>query len=270
MGEAAMRAGTGTIERGAVQFELDVDAGRVVSPATTARALAALRHEPDPLLVLAARRRPDRASVYRLRTPDAYALSARDTWHSAWEAWRCVTAGLAGIPQIRISLDGGRSFLPYHARPLPDDPPEQPCTINVYHPRESTGRMLALELDPACGDVARQAAEFGRLLEQLGARYIADISPSADRHIYVPFAAALPWTDLRDLARAITLRFPVVGVAAMNSLGGQISPPGSRYKHGGWRVLTMPPAQARASVDQPNGPQVWAVLLAEFDTELRG
>jgi hypothetical protein len=270
MGQAAMRTGTGTIERGAVQFELDVDAGRIVSPARTARALQTLRHEPDPVLVLAARRRPDRASVYRLRIPDAYAVTARDTWRAARDAWRCVTARLAGIPQARISLDGGRSFLLRHARPLPDDPPEQPCTISVYHPRESTGRMLALELDPACGDVAGQAAEFGRLLKQFGARYIADISPSGDRHIYVPFAGALPWSDLRDLARAIALRFPVVDVAAMNSLGGQISPPGARHKHGGWRVLTTPPARARASVDQPNGPQVWAGLLAEFDTDLRG
>jgi hypothetical protein len=258
MGQAAMTAGSGVIELGAVQLALHAG----VSAKTALRALQALRDEPDPLLDLVARRRPGRASLYKLRIPDAYAASARS-------AWRCTTAGLAGTPQVRISHDGGRSFPARHARPLPDDPPEQPCTISVYQPGEATGRMLALDLDPARGDADGHAAGLGRLLEQLGARYIADIAPSGGRHIYVLFAAALPTTDLRDLARAIALRFPAVDVAAMNSHRGQISPPGSLHKHGGWRVLTMPPAQARASVEQPNGPQVWAGLLAEFDAELQ-
>ena len=55
----------------------------------------------------------------------------------------------------------------------------------------------------------------------------------------------------------------------MSSLGGQISPPGSRHKSGGWRVLTMPLEDARAAVEHPNGPEVWAGLLAELAAELR-
>jgi hypothetical protein len=255
--EAAMAAGSDVVDLGAVR--LARHAG--VSAKTALGALQALREEPDPLLDLVARRQPGRASLYKLRIPAAYAASARS-------AWRCATAGLAGTSEVRISRDGGRSFLARHACPLPDDPPQQPCTIGVYHPGEATGRMLAFDLDPArSGDADGQAAGLGRLLGQLGARYIADISPSGGRHIYVPFAVALPWTDLRDLAGAIALRFPAAGVAAMSSLRGQISPPGSVHKHGGWRVLAMPAAQARASVEQPNGPQVWAGLLAEFDSE---
>jgi DNA-binding transcriptional ArsR family regulator len=55
----------------------------------------------------------------------------------------------------------------------------------------------------------------------------------------------------------------------MASLGGQISPPGSRHKSGGWRLLTTPSGDARAAVERPNGPEVWAALLAEFAVELQ-
>ena len=104
-----------------------------------------------------------------------------------------------------------------------------------------SGRLLAIDLDPGRGDVDRQAAELGQLLERLGARYVADVATSpGGRHVLIPFAAALPWRELRDLCRAIAARFPVVDPAPMCSLGGQISPPGSRAKRGGWRVLTTP------------------------------
>ena len=55
----------------------------------------------------------------------------------------------------------------------------------------------------------------------------------------------------------------------MSRLGGQISPPGSRHKSGGWRVLSTPLSEARAAVEHPNGPEVWAALLDEFAAELQ-
>jgi len=64
-------------------------------------------------------------------------------------------------------------------------------------------------------------------------------------------------------------RFPAVDGAPMSSLGGQISPPGSRHKPGGRRALACPLQDARAAVEQPNGPEVWNALLTEFAAELR-
>ena len=139
----------------------------------------------------------------------------------------------------------------------------------VYDAGSATGRMLALDLDPARGDVDHQAAELGQLLERLGARYVADVAPTGGRHVYVLFASPLPWLELRDLCRAIALRFPAVDPAPMCSLGGQISPPGSRHKRGGWRVLSTPVDVALAAVEHPNGPEVWAALLTEFAAELQ-
>jgi DNA primase len=96
------------------------------------------------------------------------------------------------------------------------------------------GRMLALDLDPGRGDVDRQAAGLGQLLDRLAARHVADAAPSGGRHVYVLFSSPLPWRELRDLCRAIAVRFPVVDLAPMCSLGGQISPAqGTRAAAGG-------------------------------------
>ncbi len=105
----------------------------------------------------------------------------------------------------------------------------------VFDPGSAAGRMLALDLDVSRGDVDHQAAELGQLLARLGGQCITDVSPTGGHHVYVLFAAALPWRDLRDLARALAHRYPAIDTAPMSSLGGQISPPGSRHKSGGWR-----------------------------------
>lgn len=206
---------------------------------------------------------------------------------SARSAWRSVTPSIAGTPHVRISRDGGRTFPARYARPLPAEAPEQPCTVPVYDAGPGAGRMLAIDLDPgrACGDaddaaagqrhergaaeVARQAVAIAALVAGLGGLVLADIAPSGGRHVYVLFAAPLPWRELRDLCRAIAVRFPAVDPAPMASLGGQISPPGSRHKSGGWRLLSMPAADALAAAGNPNGPEVWNGLLAEFAAELQ-
>ena len=205
------------------------------------------------------------------RNPDGLSRTAAEA------AWHAVTASIAGTPHVRVSRDGGRTYPARHARPLPADPPGQPCTVPVYDPGAATGRMLALDLDPARGrgtsdpaaQVSATADAIERLVTGLGGRCVTDVAPGGGRHVYVLFAAPLPWRELRDLARAMALRFPAIDVAPVSSLGGQISPPGSRHKSGGWRTLTCPPEHARAAVEQPNGPQVWNALLTEFAAELR-
>ena len=196
---------------------------------------------------------------------------------SARAAWGAVTPRLVGTPHVRVSRDGGRTYPARYARPLPAEPPGQPCTVPVYDPGPGTGRMLALDLDPSRGrgaadpavQVSGQADAITRLVTCLGGRCVTDVAPGGGRHVYVLFAAPLPWRELRDLARAMALRFPSVDVAPMSSLGGQISPPGARHKSGGWRLLTSPLQEATAAVGQPNGPEVWNALLAEFAAELR-
>ena len=205
-------------------------------------------------------------------------------------AWRSVTPSIAGTPHVRISRDGGRTYPARHARPLPAEPPGQPCTVPVFDPATGTGRMLALDLDPACAGrdvhdaaighrhergavpeaaVRVQAEALAGLVARCGGQVLPDVSPSGGRHVFVVFAAALPWLELRDVARALALRFPSIDTAPMSSLGGQISPPGSRHKSGGWRLLAVSLADAAAVAANPNGPEVWAALLADLAAELR-
>jgi hypothetical protein len=160
---------------------------------------------------------------------------------AAEAAWHAVTSSIAGTAHVRISRDGGRTYPARHARPLPAVPPGQPCTVPVYHPGTGTGRMLALDLDPArdrgaadpAAQVSAQADAIVQLVRRLGGRCVTDVAPGGGRHVYVLFAAALPWRELRDLNRAVALRFAAVDPAPACSLGGQISPPGSRHKSGG-------------------------------------
>jgi len=215
---------------------------------------------------LPARDTPPNAEAFPPR-PDGLPSAAIADLAAA--AWRSVTPSIAGTPHVRISRDGGRTYPARHARPLPAGPPGQPCTVPVYDPGAATGRMLALDLDRARGDVDHQAAGLVQLLERLGGRCIADVSPSGGRHVLVLFSAPLPWRELRDVARALSQRFPAVDPAPMASLGGQISPPGARHKSGGWRTLPAPLSEARAAVEHPNGPEVWAALLTEFAAELQ-
>ena len=206
---------------------------------------------------------------------------------AAEAAWHAVTLPIAGTSHVRISRDGGRTYPARHVRPLPVDPPGQPCTVPVYDPGAATGRMLALDLDPGrirgavhggavsnghergAVEVATQAFAIAELVARSGGQVLADAAPRGGRHIYVLFAAALPWRELRDLCKAMALRFPSIDPAPMSSLGGQISPPGSRHKSGGWRVLSTPADIALAAVERPNEPEVWNGLLSEFAAELR-
>ena len=114
-----------------------------------------------------------------------------------------------------------------------------------------------------------QASAIGELVARLGGQVLADVAPSGGRHVFIAFATSLPWRELRDLGRAMAVRFPAVDPAPMANLGGQISPPGSRHKSGGWRTLTTPLSEARAAVEHPNGPEVWAALLDEFAAEVQ-
>ena len=186
-----------------------------------------------------------------------------DSAQSTRSAWRSVTPSIAGTPHIRISRDDGRTYPARHARPLPAEAPGQPCTVPVYDAGSASGRLLALDVDPAARRLSTaRPPELGQLLAAPRCP-VRRRRGHVDRRppLLILFAAALPWLELRDLCRAIAPRFPVVDPAPMCSLGGQISPPGSRAKRGGWRLLSTPvdspwrPSSTRTG--RRYGPRCW-------------
>jgi hypothetical protein len=178
---------------------------------------------------------------------------------------------------MRVSRDGGRTYPRRHEQALADRSPGQPATVPVYDAMAGTGRLLAADFDTSrAADhadpgqvVAAEAAALAALVTRLGGRAITDMSPSGGRHVLVLFDAALPWRELRDLARAAALRYRTLDWSApMAGLGGQIRPPGARHKSGGWQILAMPLDAATEAVVRPCGPAVWQGLLREFAAEL--
>ena len=169
---------------------------------------------------------------------------------------------------MRLSRDGGRTYPRRHEQDLAMGNPGQPVTVPVYNAATGTGRLIAADFDvsraraagadDAAGLVAAEAAGFAALITRLGGWVITDVSPSGERHVLVLLAAALPWRELRDLARALALRYQTLDPAPMAGPGGQIRPPGARHRTGGWQALTMSLEAAVAAVERPCGPQVWA------------
>ena len=152
-------------------------------------------------------------------------------------------------------------------------------------PGSGTGRMLALDLDgPRRGAADGAAVQHDRTVAVEVATQ-AGRSPGSS-----PGAAARSSPTSRRAAAATSTscsprRCPGASCATSAGrwrsgsrrstrrrcprLGGQISPPGSRHKSGGWRVLSTPVDIALAAVEQPNEPEVWTALLTEFAAELR-
>jgi hypothetical protein len=188
--------------------------------------------------------------------------------------WRALVPSLAGAPRVRVSWDRARTYKKGRYGSIARHDPAHPVTIPLYDAAAGTGRMIGADLDirraggpdPA-RQVADEAAAIAAMAAAAGGRCITDVSPGG-RHVYILFAVPLPWTGLRDMTRALARRFPAVDPAPACSPDGQISPPGSRHKSGGWRVLEGPLEEARTVVERPCGPEVWDRLTAELAGEL--
>lgn len=188
--------------------------------------------------------------------------------------WAALVPSLAGAPRVRVSWDRAKTYRKGRYGSIARHDPAHPVTIPVYDTAAGTGRMIAADLDIKRADgpdpaaqVAGEAAAIAALAAAAGGRCITDVSPGG-RHVYILFAVPQPWTELRDLTRALARRFGTVDPAPACSPDGQISPPGSRHKSGGWRVLEGPLEDARAAVKRPCGPEVWERLAAGLAAEL--
>lgn len=179
---------------------------------------------------------------------------------------------------MRVSPDGGRTYPRGSEAPIAAAPPAVPATIPVFNHESRTGRMLVADLDTgrarAAGEpdppgaVARQAGDLVRIVAGLGGTAVTDAGPTGGRHVYIRFAAPLPWEELRGLARALSLRYSALDTGPMSGIRAQIRPPGSRHKTGGWQQLVTSRDTALEAARRGNPEAVWRGLLEEFRDEL--
>lgn len=203
----------------------------------------------------------------------------------AAEQWARLAPLIAQAPYMRLSPDGGANFPGgIHERrlsPLRPALPDRPAAVPVYD-RTGHGRLLVADFDVSraralgaadpAALVAEQAAALAALVEACGGRAACDRSPSGGRHVYVMWSRPQPWTELRDLARALARRFPTIDVQPMSNPKGQIRPPGAPHKTRdghltGYLLLTGPLTTAEQALRRGNGPSVWARLVEELTAE---
>jgi hypothetical protein len=195
---------------------------------------------------------------------------------AAEAAWHAVTPSIAGSPHVRVSRDGGRTCPARHARPLPADPPGQPCTVPVYDPGAGTGRVPALDLDPGrgrgTGDPQLRSAPGRRRSRAWSRGSAAGVLPTFPRAAAAMSTSCLP----RRCPGASCATWPgLFPCGSRPSTRRRCRPWAARSARPGpaqvrrWRVLSTSLEDARAAAGHPNGPEVWDALLAELAAELR-
>ncbi|MBG6191720.1 DNA-binding transcriptional ArsR family regulator [Arthrobacter sp. CAN_A212] len=106
-------------------------------------------------------------------------------------------------------------------------------------------------------------------LHRHGARWIADHSPSGGRHIYVPLARRVGFSEARDLVEALGASCPSLDKSQHQNLKqGCMRVPGSRHKTGGYQELDMSLNLAYDVVRRPNSAGVWEALIGDLGAEI--
>jgi len=190
---------------------------------------------------------------------------------AATNAWRRFATVVAGRPRVRVSQDRGRSYPRSCERELTDRLPAAPAAVLLFD-EAASARCLAADFDTKAGQdqVDADAAGFTTLVQSCGGRVFADVSPAGGRHVYVPWAAPVPLSELRPVMQALHELFPSLDIAPMvNAAAGCIRPPGAVHRRGGYQQLTTPLQEAIGVASRPNGGEVWSALVDRLAPQLR-
>ena len=178
---------------------------------------------------------------------------------------------LAGQPRVRISRDGGRSYPQRFERDLTDQLPASPAAVRIFG-KDGTCRALFLDFDASVDGPDRVDADVRLVttwLHSHGARWIEDYSPNGGRHVYVPLAERVPFSEARDLVEALGARHRSLDRTPHQNIGhGCMRTPGSPHKKGGHQLLAMSLSTAYDIAKRPNSPQVIQSLTADLAEEM--
>jgi hypothetical protein len=117
--------------------------------------------------------------------------------------------------------------------------PDAPAALPIY--RDGATRILALDFDGP-GASARIDADVQQMLcwiAECGGEAITDRTiTGSGRHVLVPLSAEAAHADLVPTLRSLAALLPTLDITPMlHHSHGAITPPGSRTRSGGFRVL---------------------------------
>ncbi|HEX9228741.1 MAG TPA: MarR family transcriptional regulator, partial [Arthrobacter sp.] len=187
------------------------------------------------------------------------------------EAWAALAAILAGQPRVRLSRDGGKTYPQKHERALTEALPTFPAAVKIFG-KDGTCAAIFLDFDSSVAGVDWVQADVRAVqtwLHNCGARWIEDYSPNGGRHIYIPLAQRVTFSEARDLVEALGTRYRTLDKTPhQNLLHGCMRTPGSPHKRGGHQQLAMSLSMAYDIARRPNSGTVWTAMNADLAGEI--
>lgn len=179
--------------------------------------------------------------------------------------WRSLAHLIAGRPRMRVVVPETGKY--DRSADLTKRPPALPAAVYIY---DVTGRTrnLVLDFDTKHHTAEQVAADSARALswiQECGGVAVTDISTTAGRHVYIPFASGEAFTlkHLEPLLRLLAARLPSLDLSPMmHPVHGCITVPGSACKDGGYRALDGTVEAAVCAFETRSQPRLIARLIA--------
>lgn len=187
------------------------------------------------------------------------------------EAWAALAPILAGQPRVRLSKDAGKTYPQKNERALTETLPTYPAAVRIFG-KDGTCAAIFLDFDSSVAGVDGVLADVRAVqtwLHSVGARWIEDYSPNGGRHVYIPLAQRVTFTEARDLVEALGTRYRTLDKTPhQNLLHGCMRTPGSPHKRGGHQELAMSLSMAYDIARRPNIADIWAAMTADLASEM--
>ncbi|MFC0455237.1 MarR family transcriptional regulator [Arthrobacter liuii] len=173
---------------------------------------------------------------------------------------------------MRLSRDAGKTYPQKHERNLTQALPSLPAAVRIFG-KDGTCAAIFLDFDSSVAGTDWVQADVRAVqtwLHSVGARWIEDYSPNGGRHVYVPLAQRITFSEARDLVEALGSRYRTLDKTPhQNLLHGCMRTPGSPHKRGGHQELAMSLSMAYDIARRPNSSAVWSAMSKDLAAEIK-
>ncbi|MEO5315561.1 MarR family transcriptional regulator [Pseudarthrobacter sp. CC12] len=173
---------------------------------------------------------------------------------------------------MRLSRDAGKTYPQKYERNLTEALPSFPAAVRIFG-KDGTCAAIFLDFDSSVAGVDWVQADVRAVqswLHSVGGRWIEDFSPNGGRHVYIPLAQRVTFSEARDLVEALGTRYRTLDKTPhQNLLHGCMRTPGSPHKRGGHQELAMSLSMAYDVARRPNTAKTWAAMTKDLASEIK-